>query len=266
MSFETLLLSIDQGVALITLNLPKTRNAFNKALLRDLHAALDAVAADTQVRALILTGAGAGFCAGADLGGGFSSDPRARADAGADNLRDRINPVAVKIRALPFPVISAVNGSAAGAGASLALAADVVIAARSAFFLFPFMPKLGILPDLGATWHLQQRLGPARAMALFLIGDRLPAEKAAEWGLIWRCVDDAALMDEARALATQLAKTPAHAAPELRAALDAAQRQGFEAQLDYECVRQRELLASAEFSEGVAAFVGKREPNFPSRS
>lgn len=265
MSFETALLNIEQGVALLTLNLPHTRNAFNKALLRDLHAALDQVAGDTEVRALILTGAGAGFCGGADLGVGFSSDPRARADAGADNLRDAINPLAVKIRALPFPVISAVNGAAAGAGASLALAADVVLAARSAFFLFPFMPKLGILPDLGATWHLQHRLGPARAMALFLIGDRLPADKAAEWGLIWRCVEDTELLSEARKLATQLSKTPAHAAPELRAALTAANRNDFEAQLDYECVRQRDLLATPEFGEGVAAFVGKREANFLAR-
>lgn len=266
MSFETLLLSIDQGVALITLNLPKTRNAFNKALLCDLHAALDAVASNASVRALILTGAGAGFCAGADLGGSQGGgDARARANASADGLRDTINPIAVKIRALPFPVIAAVNGAAAGAGASLALAADVVLAARSAFFLFPFMPKLGILPDLGATWHVQHRLGPARAMALFLIGDRLPAEKAADWGLIWRCVDDATLMGEARALAMQLSKTPAHAAPELRAALDAAQQKDFEAQLDYECERQRDLLATPEFGEGVAAFMGKREANFPSR-
>ncbi|MGQ0530077.1 MAG: enoyl-CoA hydratase-related protein [Panacagrimonas sp.] len=220
MSFETVLLSVQQGVALITLNLPKTRNAFNKALLRDLYAALDQIGADLQVRALILTGAG--FCSGADLSGGFSSDARARADAGADHLRDTINPLALKIGALPFPVTSAVNGAAAGAGASLALAADVMLAARSAFFLFPFVPKLGILSDLGATWHLQQRLGAARAMALFLIGDRLAADKAA-------------------------------------------QRNDFSAQLDYECQRQRDLLGSAEFSEGVAAFVSKREPQFPSR-
>lgn len=266
MSFETVLLNIRQGVALITLNLPKTRNAFNKALLRDLHAALDQIGADPEVRALILTGAGAGFCGGADLSGGFSGDARARANASADNLRDTINPLALKIAALPFPVISAVNGAAAGAGASLALAADVVLAARSAFFLFPFMPKLGILPDLGATWHLQQRLGPARAMALFLIGDRLPAEKAAEWGLIWRCVEDTDLMNEAFALASQLSKAPAHAAPELRAALKAAQRNDLSTQLDYECQRQRDLLATADFIEGVAAFMGKRQPVFPSRT
>lgn len=263
MSFQTLLLSIESGVATLTLNLPRTRNAFSTELLRELRTALAELAANPQVRALILTGAGAGFCAGADLGAELPSDPHAAAEASADMLRDVINPLALDLRTAPFPVIAAVNGAAAGAGASFALAADVVIAARSAYFLFPFMPRLGIVPDMGATWHLVRRLGPARAMSLSLIGERLPAQKAEDWGLIWRCVEDAMLMTEARALAVRLARGPAHAALELRAAFDAATQHDFPAQLEYETLRQRELLARPEFGEGVRAFLEKREPDFP---
>lgn len=199
------------------------------------------------MRALVLTGSGAGFCAGADLAQQPSGDRRTRADAGADRMRDWINPIVTDLQALPFPVVAAVNGGAAGAGASLALACDVVLAARSAFFLFPFMPRLGIVPDMGATWFLPRLLGPVRAMGASLIGERIPAEQAERWGLIWQCVDDASLKDRAFALANRLAQAPAHAALELRRAFARAGEQGLPAQLDYETDRQRELLASAEF-------------------
>lgn len=264
-SYQTLLLDVSQGIATLTLNRPAARNAFSAELLRELRAALAHLGGQRDVRALVLTGSGAGFCAGADLSAQTGGDRHARAQAGADSQRDWINPIVTDLQALPFPTVAAVNGGAAGAGASLALACDVVLAARSAFFLFPFMPRLGIVPDMGATYFLPRMLGSARAMALSLIGERLPAATAAEWGLIWRCVDDAALADEARALAQRLAQAPAHAAPELRRAWTMSARQDLQAQLDYEEARQRELLATPEFEEGVRAFLEKREPRFPPR-
>jgi 2-(1,2-epoxy-1,2-dihydrophenyl)acetyl-CoA isomerase len=268
MRYETLILDIADGVATLRLNRPAARNAFNAPLLLEIRATLAEVAADPEVRALILTGSGASFCAGADLAeqGDTPMDRATRAERGADSQRDRINTIVTDLHALPFPVIAAVNGSAAGAGASLALACDVVLAARSSFFLFPFMPRLGIIPDMGATWFLPRLLGSARAMALSLLGERIPAEQAANWGLIWRCIDDAQLMDEARGLAQRLAAAPAHAALELRRAFAHSAEHDLVAQLDYEVVRQRELLAREEFDEGVRAFVGKREPRFPPRT
>ena len=265
MPFQTLLLEIDSGVATLTLNRPASRNAFSPDLMQEIRAALAEIAGKPEMRALLLTGNGASFCAGADLSMQTGGDRASRALEGSRQQREWINPIVTDLNALPFPTVAAVNGSAAGAGASLALACDVVIAARSSFFLFPFMPRLGIVPDMGATWFLPKRLGSARAMALSLIGDRLPAEQAAEWGLIWRCVDDAKLMDEARALAAKVARTPAHAAIELRRAFKVAEENDLVAQLDYEADRQAELLATPEFEEGVLSFLEKREPKFPPR-
>jgi 2-(1,2-epoxy-1,2-dihydrophenyl)acetyl-CoA isomerase len=268
MSYQTLLLHTDEasGVATLTLNRPAARNAFSSELLRDLRGALAEAGRRVDVRALVLTGNGASFCAGADLGGQTGGTREQIAKAGADSQRDWINPIVTDLQALPFPTVAAVNGSAAGAGASLALACDLVIAARSAFFLFPFMPRLGIVPDMGATWFLPRLVGSARAMALSLVGDRLAATQAAEWGLIWRCVDDAHLMQEALAVAQRVAKAPAHAALELRRAFAASAVRNLPEQLDYEVERQRELLASAEFEEGVTSFLQKREPRFPPRA
>lgn len=268
MSYQALLLHTDEttGVATMTLNRPAARNAFSPGLLREIRAALAEIHAQRAVRALVLTGNGASFCAGADLSGQTGGTREQIASAGADSQRDWINPIVTDLQSLPFPTVAAVNGSAAGAGASLALACDLVIAARSAFFLFPFMPRLGIVPDMGATWFLPRLVGSARAMALSLVGDRLPGPQAAEWGLIWRVVDDAAVMDEARAVARRLAKAPAHAALELRRAFAASARRDLPSQLNYEVERQRELLASPEFEEGVRSFLEKREPRFPPRT
>lgn len=265
MTYQTVLLEIESGVATLTLNRPASRNAFSPELMQEIRAALDEIAAKPEVRALLLTGKGASFCAGADLSMQSGGDRNSRAREGSRQQREWINPIVTDLHALPFPTVAAVNGSAAGAGASLALACDVVLAARSSFFLFPFMPRLGIVPDMGATWFLPKRLGSARAMALSLIGDRLPAEQAAEWGLIWRCVDDAKLMDEARALTAKVSRTPAHAALELRRAFKVAEENDLAAQLDYEADRQAELLATPEFEEGVLSFLEKREPKFPPR-
>lgn len=266
MSYATLLLDVaDSGIATLTLNRPAARNAFDGQLLRDLKSALAVLAARVDVRVLVLTGAGASFCAGADLATQTSTDRVARAHAGADQQRDWFNPIVMDLQALPFPTIAAVNGSAAGAGASLALACDIVIAARSSFFLFPFMPRLGIVPDMGATYFLPRRIGSARAMALSLLGDRLPAQTAADWGLIWRCVDDAALAEDVAQTAARLSRAPAHAALELRRTWAASAANDLQAQLDHEEARQRVLLARDEFEEGVRAFLDKREPQFPPR-
>nr|MDP2192205.1 enoyl-CoA hydratase-related protein [Rhodoferax sp.] len=264
MKFETIKLEMSQDLAILTLNQPDSRNGLSVMLQKEMLAALELLGTQDDVRALILTGAGRSFCSGGDLA---ELDSRRKSGGsvgeGVATLMAEIsNPLILALQNLPMPIVSAVNGSAAGAGISLALAADIVVAARSAFFLTPFLPRLGIVPDLGATWFLPQRIGRARAMGLMLLGDRLPAEKAAEWGLIWSCVDDASLMDEARKIAGQLAKAPAHMALEARRALDAAGQQGLAEQLDYETERQRHLLDLPSFAEGVQAFFEKREPIF----
>jgi 2-(1,2-epoxy-1,2-dihydrophenyl)acetyl-CoA isomerase len=169
------------------------------------------------------------------------------------------------IRELPFPVVSAVNGPCAGAGVGLALAADVVVAARSAYFYLPFMPRLGIVPDLGTTWFLERFVGRARAVGLSLLGERLSAEQAQQWGLIWGAVDDDNLATEALALAQRLARLPAHAAQEIRAVYENAGQASLVDQMRLEAERQRQLIDRPTFAEGVQAFLGKREPVFPPR-
>jgi 2-(1,2-epoxy-1,2-dihydrophenyl)acetyl-CoA isomerase len=253
----------DGDVAILTLHVPSRLNPLTLDIQRGLRAHLAHLREDRTVRALVLTGAGKAFCVGADLS---SMGP---AEAGgslgqrtADTMAALSNRLIADLRALPFPVVSAVNGPTAGAGVGLALAADVVVAARSAYFYLPFMPRLGIVPDLGTTWFLERSVGRARAVALTLLGDRLSAEQAAQWGLVWACVDDASLREEAMAIARRLARLPAHAAQEIRAAYELAGTQPLEAQMHYEAERQRELIDRPEFAEGVKAFGEKREPVF----
>ncbi len=264
MKFETITLEMSEDFAILTLNQPASRNGLSVMLQKEMLAALELLGTRDDVRALILTGAGRSFCSGGDLA---ELDNRRKSGGSvgegvAAMMAEISNPLILALQHLPMPIVSAVNGSAAGAGISLALAADIVVAARSAFFLTPFLPRLGIVPDLGATWFLPQRIGRARTMGLMLLGDRLPAEKAAEWGLIWSCVDDASLMEEARKMARQMAKAPTHMALEARRALDAASQQGLAEQLDYETRRQRHLLDLPSFAEGAQAFLEKREPVF----
>jgi 2-(1,2-epoxy-1,2-dihydrophenyl)acetyl-CoA isomerase len=260
---------VDGEVAVITLDNPARMNPMTHSLQLGLRELFARVAADTAVRALLITGSGRAFCAGADLsgvgGGTASGDTRSLGPRMADQMHALSNRVIQDLRALPLPVVSAVNGACAGAGVGIALAADITLAARSAYFYLPFMAKLGIVPDLGTTWFIQHRLGSARAAALTLLGNRLAAEQAAQWGLIWQCVDDAALADEALTLARQLATLPAHAALETRRALEAAALSTLDQQLAYEAERQRQLLDTPEFAEGVAAFLGKRPAVFPPR-
>jgi 2-(1,2-epoxy-1,2-dihydrophenyl)acetyl-CoA isomerase len=267
MAFDTITLELAGGIAVLTLNQPASRNGLTETLQNEMIAALGQLAADDTARALIVTGAGQSFCSGADLGrlGNAPAGGGSLGDTVARLMEESANPLIMALQGLPMPVVAAVNGAAAGAGISIALAADIVVAARSSFFLAPFLPKLGIVPDMGATWFLPQRIGRARAMGMMLLGQRLPAETAHEWGLIWACVDDAMLMEEARSIAGRLAKLPCHAAPEARQALDAAARHGLPEQLDYEKERQRDLLNLPSFREGVQAFFEKREPVFRRR-
>lgn len=204
MVYDKINLSLAEGVAVLALNDPDTMNALSIPLQQELRHAIATVRENRSVRALLLIGTDRAFCSGADLssmsGGGVAGESLGQ-NVGR-MMRELSNPLILDLQALPVPVVAAVNGAAAGAGVSLALAADVVVAARSAYFLLTFLPRLGLVPDLGATWHLPRLVGRARAMALTLLGDRLSAEQAAEWGLIWACVDDEVLMDEAQALAS----------------------------------------------------------------
>ncbi len=251
---------------------PSSMNALSDGVVEGLRGALATVRADPEVRAVVITGVGRAFCVGADLSGmqaRMQSAGAGQASLGnhvADGMLAAANPLVLELQSLPVPVVCALNGVAAGAGVGIALAADLCVAARSAFFYLPFMPKLGAVPDLGSSWWIERLLGRARAMGLALLGDRLPAERAAQWGLIWDCVEDEALTAKASELAQRLARLPAHAAPELRIAFQRAASNTLAQQLDYEAARQRVLLDSAAFAEGVSAFLGKREPVFASRS
>ncbi len=255
----------DGDLAVLTLDNPGRRNALSREMQYRLRQLLAEVREDASVRALLLTAAGDAFCAGADLAGNAipaGQEHLSRGQATQKVMEELSNPLITALRELPVPVVCALPGVAAGAGVGLALAADVVLAARSAYFYLPFIPKLGIVPDLGTTWFLQQLVGRGRATALTLLGNRLSAEKAEQWGLVWACVDDAALRDEAIRIARQLAKLPAGAALETRRAYEAAAHNDLRAQLQYEAERQRALLDRPEFEEGVRAFLEKREPDF----
>jgi 2-(1,2-epoxy-1,2-dihydrophenyl)acetyl-CoA isomerase len=232
----------------------------------ELLAALDAAAADPGVRCVILTGAGRGFCAGQDLSDPAIAPPAPGADAPPlDNIIDRCyRPLALRIRSMPVPVLARVNGVAAGAGASLALGCDLAVAARSASFLQAFA-KIGLVPDCGGTWLLPRLAGRARAMGLALLGDKLPAEQAAAWGLIWQCVDDAELDATVSALAQRLAAMPVAALARTRQLLDESQGLDFDGALRREGQVQGQLSQAHDYREGVAAFLGKRAPVFRDR-
>jgi 2-(1,2-epoxy-1,2-dihydrophenyl)acetyl-CoA isomerase len=255
------------GIATLTLNYPEKLNPIAIPLQTDLRDALARLAEDKSVRAAILTGAGRAFCVGADLSGmrPAPDDTRSQGNRSGDMMEQLSNKIILALRESPVPVVAAVNGPAAGAGVGIALACDIVVAARSAYFYLPFMPRLGIVPDLGTTWFLPRLVGRARATAMSLLAERLSAEQAAQWGLIWASFDDDALMDEARSVAARLAAMPAHAIAEIRNAYDAAETNGLAQQLSYEATRQRELIDKETFAEGVRAFQEKREPKFSER-
>jgi 2-(1,2-epoxy-1,2-dihydrophenyl)acetyl-CoA isomerase len=256
-------------VAWVFIDNPTRMNALSHGLPQALRDALAQIRADRSVRAMVLTGVGRAFCVGADLAdlplAVSDGEAPSRGNQVADDMLAITNPLILDVRSMPIPVVCALNGVAAGAGVGLALAADLCVAARSAYFYLPFMSKLGLVPDLGTTWWLERLCGRQRAMGLALLGDRLSAEQAAQFGLVWACLDDTGLTQRAGELALQLAKLPGHAAPELRRAFEAAANSNLAQQLDYEAGRQRELLDGAAFAEGVDAFLAKREPTFASR-
>ena len=263
---SAVLCEIEDGIATLTLNLPTKLNPIAKDLQVALRDALARVAGDRSVRAVVLTGAGKAFCAGADLGAMQTPDSgKTLGDETADWMQSLSNPLISAMRSLPVPLVCAVNGPAAGAGVGIALAGDVVLAARSAYFYLSFLPRLGLVPDLGCTWFSPRLVGPARALGMALLDERVSADKAAQWGLIWNCVEDDLLLLEAQKTAQRLARLPAHAVLEARQAFAASERHTLDEQLHYESERQREMIMKPSFGEGVAAFLQKRPPAFAGR-
>jgi 2-(1,2-epoxy-1,2-dihydrophenyl)acetyl-CoA isomerase len=256
----TVLFEVAEGAATVTLNRPDKLNAFNEAMHQELAQAFDRIEADPTIRAVLLTGAGRAFCAGQDLGDRVMGDGDSPPDLG-DTLDRLYNPLVRRICRLERPVVCAVNGVAAGAGANLALNCDIVLAARFAQFIEPFC-KLGLVPDAGGTHILPRLVGAARARGLAMLGERLAAEQAETWGLIWRVVDDDRLMDEATALARHLARQPTRGLGLIKRALLASADNSLDAQLDLERDLQREAGRTEDYREGVAAFIAKRPPKF----
>lgn len=256
----SVLVSVEAGVETVTLNRPDKLNALNPEMHQLLRAALERAADEPAIRAVLLTGAGRGFCTGQDLAERDVSPGAAPIDLSV-SLGSYYNPLVRRMRALPKPIVCAVNGVAAGAGANIALACDLVIAARSASFVQAFS-RLGLVPDAGGTYFLPRLIGTARAMGLALLADKLSAEQAEQWGLIWKAVDDERLADEARALAVTLSNGPTKGYGLLKKALHASPGNSLDAQLDLERDLQREAGFSEDYREGVTAFKEKRAPRF----
>jgi 2-(1,2-epoxy-1,2-dihydrophenyl)acetyl-CoA isomerase len=263
MTYANILFELQDGIARLTFNRPDRLNSFNADMHREVREVLQVLAADSTARVLVLTGAGRGFCAGQDLGDRAVSPGGAGVDIG-ESIEKYYKPLVLALRNLPMPVIAAVNGVAAGAGASIALACDLVIATRSASFVQAFA-RLGLVPDAGATWFLPRLVGNARALGLAMLGDKLPAEQAAQWGLIWRCVEDAEFRTVVDTLAAQLAAAPTRGLARTRQAIHESWGHALEEQIDQERDFQSELGRSQDYKEGVAAFIEKRTPKFTGR-
>src|SRR5215468_11114492 len=259
MAYDRIVLAQDRGLATLTLNAPGKLNAVSRKMIAELKDCWEALSADGSVRAVLLTGAGRGFCAGADL-----SDPdrdnSAAADSGAA-LDKYFNPVIRLMRNVPKPVVSAVNGVAAGVGMSFAIASDIAIAAKSASFLQAFA-RIGLLPDGGSTWFLPRMVGDQRARALAMLAPQISAEQAKQWGLIWDVVEDAQLMPTATELAHRLANGPTQSLARIKEAMNRAAQNDLSQQLDIERDFQRELGRTEDFREGVTAFLAKRKAEF----
>jgi 2-(1,2-epoxy-1,2-dihydrophenyl)acetyl-CoA isomerase len=260
MTFQSIQFELNAGIARVTLNRPDRLNSFNLAMHAEVRAALADVRANPDVRVLVLTGAGRAFCSGQDLADRRPTADGKRADLG-ESIEQNYRPLVLALRSLPFPVIAAVNGVAAGAGANIALACDLVVAAESASFVQSFS-KLGLMPDCGGTWTLPRLVGSARALGLAFLAEKINAEQAAAWGMIWRCVPDdqfAAVVDQ---LAVQLASAPTRGLARAKQAIQESWSRTLEQQFDIETTYQRELGNSADYAEGIAAFSEKRSPRF----
>jgi 2-(1,2-epoxy-1,2-dihydrophenyl)acetyl-CoA isomerase len=260
MNFEQINFSIDNGIARLALNRPDKLNSFNVAMHLEVRSALEQVKADPSARVLVLTGAGRGFCAGQDLSDRAVAPGGAPVDLG-ESVERFYAPLVTSLRALPLPVICAVNGVAAGAGANIALACDIVIAGASASFVQAFC-RLGLIPDTGGTYFLPRLVGPARALGLAMLGDKLPAEQAAQWGLIWKCVADDALATEVDTLARHFAQAPTRGLAATKQAIQASASNTLAQQLMLERDLMREMGQTADYREGVSAFIEKRAPRF----
>lgn len=258
--FNKVKVETEDGVAVVTLNHPEVMNAISVDMLEGLIAALDFIEDRSNgVRCVVLTGAGKGFCAGANLQGRNTSTSKS---GGAGSvLESHYHPILRRMRRLHCPILTAINGAAAGAGMSLSLMGDLKLAGKSAYFLQAFR-RIGLVPDAGSTWMLPRLIGTARAMELSLLGEKLPAERALEWGLINRVYDDVELMNEAKKMAKELANGPTKALGLIRGLYWDSPENTFEEQLDLEFRTQRIAGASADFKEGVTAFLEKRPAKF----
>jgi len=260
MNYENILFHIEDGIAQLTLNRPDKLNSFTQAMHDEVRHAIRIVGSDKSVRVLVLTGAGRGFCAGQDLADRAVAPGGKPVDLG-NSVERNYAPLVQSLRALPMPVICAVNGVAAGAGANLALACDIVVAAKSANFIEAFC-KLGLIPDTGGTYFLPRAVGTARAMGMAMFGDKISAEKAEAWGLIWKCVADEELASEVQAMARHFAQAPTKGLAFTKQAIYASPANTLQQQLVMECGMMSELGFSEDYREGVAAFMEKRAPQF----
>ena len=250
------------GIALLKLNRPKVLNSLNAQLMDEMRSALAEVSKNDAARVLVITGNGRGFCSGADLGGGDMEPDVSVGEMVAQSMEDRFNPLVRELFHLNKPLLAAVNGTTAGGGVGIALAADIAIAARSATFKLVFVPRLGIIPDCGASFFLQRAVGRARALGLSILGESLPAERAAEWGLIWSCVDDDKLMDEVMSFAKTLSGRAPLALGTAKLIVNQCVNVDLETGRNFERIGQSVLKLTDDHAEGVNAFVEKRKPKF----
>ncbi|MBB3120608.1 2-(1,2-epoxy-1,2-dihydrophenyl)acetyl-CoA isomerase PaaG [Pseudoduganella violacea] len=260
MGYENILFEIKAGIAKLTLNRPDKLNSFTQAMHREVQDALAKVREDKSVRVFVLTGSGRGFCAGQDLSD-RAVEPGAQGVDLGESVEKYYAPLVLALRELPMPVICAVNGVAAGAGANLALACDIVVAAKSACFIEAFC-KLGLIPDTGGTWILPRLVGRARATGLAMLGEKLTADRAEQWGMIWKCVPDELLMTDVMAMAEHFAVAPTKGMAFTKKALQLSYGNSLQDQLKLEGEMMRELGYSHDYREGVDAFIHKRTPHF----
>jgi len=261
---SNVILEVVDSVATITLNRPDSLNAMNDKLMGRLLEIMNEITARKQIRVVILTGAGRGFCAGADLKAVAGQEDSNQTDTEEESGHTLFNTTMRAIHSCPVPTIARVNGPAGGGGFGLALGCDLIVAARSSFFVATFGPRLGIVPDLGSTWKLPRLAGRARALGISMLGDRITADQAENWGLIWKAVDDDQLDAEVERLANTLAATSPEAMTRIRTSIDAAHGNDFSTQLDLELEHQS-VLIPRNMVEGAKAFVEKREPQFKGR-